>query len=153
MWPSPTATMSRMIVTLRMTMKLLTVADSLMPMTSTVDIRMTMKTAGRLIHAPVNISPAFVQPAIAAWTLAVVHHCVGEAASCAGNDIPKLLSREAKWPDQPTPTVAAPAAYSRTKSQPMIQATISPMVAYEDVYALPATGTADAISAQHRPRK
>ena len=29
----------------------------------------------------------------------------------------------------PAPTVAAPAAYSRTRSQPMIQATNSPMVA------------------------
>src|SRR6267154_3128264 len=147
MWPSPTATTSRMIVTLSMTMKLLTVADSLMPMTRIVDMRMTMNTAGRLIHAPVKTSPAFVHPATAAVTFAWVHHCVGEPASCAGNVMPKLLSSETKWPDQPTPTVAAPAAYSSTRSQPMIQAASSPMVAYEYVYALPATGTALAISA------
>src|SRR5882672_6581450 len=142
MWPSPTATTRRMIVTLSMTMKLLTVADSLMPMTSTVDMRMTMNTAGRLIHAPVKMSPTFAHPATAAVTFACEHHCVGEPASCAGNVMPKLLSSETKWPDQPTPTVAAPAAYSSTRSHPMIQATISPIVAYEYVYALPATGTA-----------
>src|SRR5439155_26116471 len=33
--------------------------------------------------------------------------------------------------DQPTPTVAAPMAYSRIKSHPMIHATSSPSVAYE----------------------
>src|SRR6266404_4487321 len=124
MWPSPTATTSRMIVTLRM----------------------TINTAGRLIHAPVKTSPALVHPATAATTFACVHHWVGEPASWAGNERPKLLSSDTKWPDQPTPTVAAPAAYSSTRSHPMIQATISPMVAYEEVYALPATGTADAIS-------
>src|SRR5204863_9227000 len=117
--------------TLRMTMKLLTVADSLMPMTRIVDMRMTMNTAGRLIHAPVKTSPALVQPTTAAVTFACVHHCVGEPASCAGSVMLKLLSSDTKWPDQPTPTVAAPAAYSSTRSQPMIQATISPIVAYE----------------------
>ncbi len=61
--------------------------------------------------------------------------------------MPKLLSSDTKCPDQPTPTVAAPAAYSSTRSHPMIQAMNSPIVAYEYVYALPATGTADAISA------
>ena len=90
---------------------------------------MTMKTAGRLIHAPVKTSPAFEQPAIAASTFACVHHCVGEPASWAGSLMPKSPSSDTKWPDQPTPTVAAPAAYSSTRSQPMIQATISPMVA------------------------
>src|SRR6266498_3115339 len=34
--------------------------------------------------------------------------------------MPKLPSKLTKWPDQPTPTVAAPAAYSSTRSQPMI---------------------------------
>src|SRR2546422_9648752 len=147
MCPRPTATIRRMIVTLRITMMLLTLADSLMPITRIVDIRTTMKTAGRLSHAPVKLSPLCAHPATACCTWRRVHHCVGDAARCGEIVMPKLLSSETKWPDQPTPTVAAPAAYSRTKSQPMIQATISPMVAYEYVYALPATGTADAISA------
>ncbi len=34
-----------------------------------------------------------------------------------------------KWFDQPDETVLAPMAYSRVKSQPMIQAKISPRVA------------------------
>ena len=37
-------------------------------------------------------------------------------------------------------TVAAPNRYSRMRSQPMIHATNSPIVAYAYVYALPATG-------------
>src|SRR3954463_151946 len=44
-------------------------------------------------------------------------------------------------------TVAAPTAYSSTRSHPMIQATNSPMVTYEYVYALPAIGMIDANSA------
>src|SRR5690242_6614705 len=52
-----------------------------------------------------------------------------------------------KYWDQPDATVAAPSASSRIKSQPMIQATSSPRLAYENVYAEPATGTTDANSA------
>src|SRR6266550_3110821 len=147
MCPRPTATIRRMIVTLRITIRLLTLADSLMPITRIVDIKTTMKTAGRLSHAPVKLRPECAHPATDCWTCMAVHHCVGDAARCGGIVMPKLLSSETKWPDQPTPTVAAPAAYSSTRSHPMIQATNSPIVAYEYVYALPATGTADAISA------
>src|SRR6266513_4689510 len=146
MCPNPTAMIKRMIVTLRITIRLLTLADSLMPITRMVDITTTMNTAGRLTHAPVKLSPRCKHPATACCTCTPVHHCVGEAARCAGIVMPKLLSSETKWPDQPTPTVAAPAAYSSTRSHPMIQAMNSPIVAYEYVYALPATGTADAIS-------
>ena len=35
-----------------------------------------------------------------------------------------------KWFDQPDDTVLAPMAYSSVRSQPMIQAKISPSVAY-----------------------
>ena len=38
------------------------------------------------------------------------------------------LKRLTTYPDQPTATVAAPNAYSRIRSQPMIQATNSPSV-------------------------
>src|SRR5437879_8776663 len=128
-------------------MRLLTCADSLMPITGIVDISATTNTAGRLTIAPVRLSPVCAQPARPAWTFAAVHHVVGAAVSPAGSLRPKFPSRLTKWPDQPTPTVAAPAAYSSTRSQPMIHAISSPIVAYEYVYALPATGTALAISA------
>ena len=131
MWPSPTNTMSRMIDTLRMTMKLLTVADSLIPITRMVDISTTTNTAGALMIAPVRLSPVCAHPARPACTLPAVHHAVGALVSVAGRWIPSWPSRLTKWPDQPTPTVAAPAAYSSTRSHPMIQAMNSPIVAYE----------------------
>src|SRR5437667_493617 len=151
MWVKPTATIKKMMVSLSSTMKLLTFADSLMPITRIVDITATTNTAGRLMMAPVRLSPVCAHPAMAAWTFAAVHHVVGAAVSPAGSLRPKLPSRLTKWPDQPTPTVAAPAAYSSTRSQPMIQATSSPMVAYEYVYAPPATGPPPANRAYHRP--
>src|ERR1041384_8768975 len=120
MWPSPMMTIRKMIRSLRRTIHVLTVADSLISITSTVDISTTMKTAGRLIHAPVKTSPAFRHPATPAVTLACVHHCVGEPASCAGNVMPKLLSSDTKCPDQPTPTVAAPVGYYTDRTQPLI---------------------------------
>ena len=118
-----------MIVTFRITMKLLTLADSLMPITRIVDISTTMNTAGKLSHAPVKFRPARPQPATACSTCRAVHHCVGEAARWGGITMPNWLSSDTRWPDQPTPTVAAPAAYSSTRSQPMIQAMNSPIVA------------------------
>jgi len=128
-------------------MRVFTRADSFIPMISTADISATMPTAGRLMIAPVRLSPGCAHPTAWAVTCAVVHSCVGGAVRLAGIRTPNRPSRDTKWPDQPTPTVAAPAAYSSTRSQPMIQAASSPMVAYEYVYALPATGTALAISA------
>ena len=41
----------------------------------------------------------------------------------------KMFRSSMKWFDQPEDTVLAPMAYSRVKSQPMIQAKISPSVA------------------------
>ncbi len=61
---------------------------------------------------------------------------------------PRLVSmRWRTYPDQPTATTAVPSANSSTRSQPMIQAGSSPIEAYENVYADPATGTVDANSA------
>src|SRR5213082_431400 len=147
----PTSATSSTMATFRITMRLFTRADSLIPMTSTADISATIKTAGRLTIAPVRLSPGCAHPTAWAATCAVVHSWVGGAVRLAGIRTPNRPSSDTKWPDQPTPTVAAPAAYSSTRSQPMIQAASSPMVAYEYVYALPATGTALAISAWHRP--
>src|SRR5438876_401473 len=55
----PTSTTSKTIPTLRMMIRLLTLADSLIPMTSTADISATMPTAGRLTIAPVRFSPGW----------------------------------------------------------------------------------------------
>src|SRR5690349_12973790 len=57
---------------------------------------------------------------------------------------PKTVPR---YVDQLLETTAAPTANSRIRSQPMTHAMNSPNVAYENVYALPATGTVDANSA------
>ena len=54
----------------------------------------------------------------------------GAALSAAGNWMPNSLSSAFRFPDQPTATVAAPSAYSRMRSQPMIHAMNSPSVAY-----------------------
>src|SRR4051795_5050816 len=47
----------------------------------------------------------------------------------------------AKYVDQPTATVLAPSASSRIRSQPMIQATSSPRLVSNRVYATRSTGT------------
>jgi hypothetical protein len=116
---------------LRITIRLFTLADSRMPMTRMVDISATMITAGRLTSAPVMFRPVWAHPATPLATFSAVHQAVGALVRLAGRWIPKLLKRLTRWPDQPTPTVAAPAAYSSTRSHPMIQAISSPMVAYE----------------------
>src|SRR2546427_7178263 len=61
-WRPNTITAST-IVTFVITMTLLTVADCLMPTTSTYDISATMRMAGRLRYAPVANQPACVHPA------------------------------------------------------------------------------------------
>ena len=63
-----TTTTSSTIATLRITIRVLTRADSRMPITSTVDITSTMATAGRLMTAPVRLSPTWPHPAACAAT-------------------------------------------------------------------------------------
>src|SRR4029077_4567712 len=126
---TPTHTTSRTIATLRITMALLTWADCLIPMTSTADMTATMRTAGRLTIAPVRLSPGCAHPTAWAVPWAAVHNWVGGAVRLAGMRTPNRPNSDTKWPDQPTPTVAAPAAYSSTRSHPMIHAASSPMVA------------------------
>src|SRR6476646_6335765 len=128
---SPTPTIRSTMSTLTITMTLLTEADSLMPITRMVDMRATMNTAGTLSSAPVKLRPSWAHPATARLTSPTVHQRVGDWVRWAGSVTPNNLNRSTRCPDQPTPTVAAPAAYSSTRSQPMIQATNSPMVAYE----------------------
>ena len=108
---------SRTTATLITTMTLLTVADSLMPITSRVVTRAMMTTAGRLNHA-VTVEPSANVTTLprAAWRW-------------AGMRIPKSPRNETTYPDHPIATVTAPRAYSRMRSQPMIQARNSPSVA------------------------
>ncbi len=61
--------------------------------------------------------------------------------------MPKIFRNSTKLFDHPELTVLAPIAYSRVRSQPMIQAKISPNVAYAYVYAEPARGIMAANSA------
>src|SRR5690242_1423776 len=99
-----------------------------------------MKMAGRLITPPVWLNPCTRHPILVPTSLAS-HQRYGAAVTDAGRLTPKFLSKATKYDDHPAPTVDAPIAYSSTRSQPMIQAMNSPIVAYEYVYALPATGT------------
>src|SRR3954468_4048046 len=81
-------------------------ADCLMPITSSEATTRTMSAAGRL-NRPSG----------------------GGLISDGGMTIPKSRAKLTKYPDQPTATVATLNAYSRIRSQPMIQATNSPIVA------------------------
>src|SRR2546421_11826941 len=123
-----TSTTNRTIATLRITMTLLTRADSRIPITNTADITATMRTAGRLMIAPVGFSPTWEHPAACAATCAAVHNCVGGAVRLAGIWTPKSPTSDTQWADQPTPTVAAPAAHSSTRTHPIIYAANSPVV-------------------------
>src|SRR6478752_7067237 len=105
-----------------------------MPFTRTIVTMVTISTAGRLM------TPA-------AWTKSTALYTIGGQASALGKCSPNFAMTLWKYPDQPFATVAAPSAYSRIKSQPMIQAKSSPSVAYAYVYAEPATGAIDANSA------
>src|SRR5258708_35802882 len=71
----------------------------------------------------------------------------GVAISVGASGIPSFWISNTTFALQPDATVAAPKAYSRIRSHPMIHAKISPSVAYPYVYAEPAIGISDANSA------
>src|SRR4051812_4719141 len=122
------ATMMKNVSTssLTTTMTKLAPALSRTPRTSRTVIAATMKTAGRLNTPPSE----------------------GDVEIDWGSVTPNAASRKAlTLPPQPTATAATDTPYSRIRSQPMIQATSSPIVAYEYVYALPDTGIDEASSA------
>ena len=54
----------------------------------------------------------------------------GVVVNCGGIVIPRSANSPTKYPLHPEATVAAPNAYSSTRSHPMIHATNSPSVAY-----------------------
>jgi hypothetical protein len=56
----------------------------------------------------------------------------GDSAIASGIRKPNVMSRNSlRFAPQPTATAATDTPYSRIRSQPMIQATSSPSVAYE----------------------
>ena len=118
------------IAILRITIRLLTLADSSMPITRMYVASSTMTIAGRLNSEPVGFQPGWVQAVTALATSAALQKRSGAEVIAAGQvdaEVRRAGSRSSR--DQPTPTVAAPMAYSSTRSQPMIQATNSPIVA------------------------
>src|SRR5689334_6844464 len=72
----------------------------------------------------------------------------GGCAIASGSEMPNVESRNSLkyWP-QPIAMPATEMPYSMIRSQPMIQASSSPSVAYAYVYALPETGIDEASSA------
>ncbi len=130
---NPTITKTTRTPVLTMTMKLLNPADSRIPSTRIVVMARTMNTAGRLTIAPVACQPATLHPATACATCVAEQNRNGGPASTSGTWTPRRSRKLTNVADQPTPTVAAPMAYSRIRSHPMIQATNSPSVAYEYV--------------------
>ena len=114
--PQPiTITMST-IVTFVMTIRLLTNADSCMPRMSSAERTRRMNTAG-MFMMPWAPPPA---PSITSN---------GEWDHSYGTCSPKMLRSLFRYSLHAIATVAAPTAYSRHRSQPMIQAINSPMVA------------------------
>src|SRR5579864_3172390 len=112
------------------TMILLAPADSRIPRTSRTVSSMTIKNPSTLkCHA---------HPTIGSYA--------GEAKD-GGMCSPKVSRKLFTYAEKPTATAMFDTAYSRIKSQPIIHAMNSPIVAYVYVYALPAIGIIDASSA------
>jgi hypothetical protein len=78
--------------------------------------------------ATITIAGRFTTPAVCTNSPAALY-TIGGPASAAGSWTPNFASTLWKYPDQPFATVADPTAYSRMRSQPMIQAKSSPSVA------------------------
>src|SRR5688572_18608326 len=104
-----------MTATFKTTITELNLADSLTPITRTIESNTTTKTAGRFM------TPRTIEPS-ASFTCSN-----GDANKVGGRAIPKSLSMDCSVADHPTDTVAAPTAYSNTRTQPMIQARSSHM--------------------------
>ncbi len=104
-YAAPATTNTTSTIALMPTSSVLVSADCLMPMMSRPATTSTMTAAGRLNTG------------------------VGPARD-GGIVMPTSRARLTKYPDQPTATVDVLSAYSRIRSQPMIQANSSPTVAY-----------------------
>src|SRR5688572_27640861 len=96
-------------------------ALSLIPRTRTAVMARTISTAGRLMNDLVVAN----RPVAGSYDK-------GADRTVSGSSYPLVTILRTSWayPDHPLATVAAPTAYSRMRSQPMIQAKISPSVVY-----------------------
>src|SRR6202789_3278825 len=112
----PTTRKVRMAPIFTVTIMLLVSADSFTPRTSSSVRTKTIRNPGILKYAPVHCPPA--QTGLA--------HLSGKLR-------PKTASCAFVYPANPTATATFETTYSRMRSQPMIQAKISPSVAYEYV--------------------
>src|SRR6266550_1969892 len=126
----PTTRKIRIAPILMVTITLLAFADSRIPRTNRM-VRMKMiRNAGTLKYEPVQC-PA---------SQTGLDHLSGRSS-------PKDESCALVYALNPMATATLLTTYSRIRSQPIIQAKISPKVAYEYVYALPAIAIIDASSA------
>ena len=107
--PHPRTINTRTTATFKITRILLINADSFVPFINSKDSKQIIKIAGKLTIPP-----------------SLSH---GPCKSAVGISIPKLCKNLETYCDQLAATVAAPRAYSKTKSQPIIQAINSPIVA------------------------
>src|SRR3954452_10641831 len=106
-----------------------------------------------LLRTPEISSAATAHTMITAGTF-TVPPSPGGLAIASGSVKPNAESSSSlKYCPQPTAIAATETPYSRIRSQPMIHATSSPIVAYEYVYALPETGIVDASSAYDSAEK
>ena len=87
----PNPITSRTIATLTTTMTLLKLADSLIPMTRSVDMATTRSTAGRLMTPPGTRSMVCVTG----------FQVSGAAVNAAGNRTPTPFRKSIRWPDHP----------------------------------------------------
>jgi hypothetical protein len=95
----------------------LTVALSLVPITSSHVTKPVTRTAGRLMSPPT--SPPSRKP----------QSILGPTVSACGKCTPNPSRKPTIWPDHPTATALAPSAYSRISAQPTSQAINSPITA------------------------
>ena len=100
------------------TMTVLTRANSRMPTTS-----------NAVIITMISIARTFRMAPVDDHARCAASNENGDDTNRAGMMRPKSLAKLTTYPDQPMETAIAPTAYSRIRSQPMIQAISSPSVA------------------------
>src|SRR6185437_6126359 len=118
MYAAPNATNNSSTTTLMITITVLSPADSRMPMMRSTEIASTTSAASTL-NTPCTVLPP-----------GSVTTDPGGPAHRAEMPNPKSCRKLWTLPAHPTAMVDAPRAYSRIRSQPMIQANSSPNVAY-----------------------
>ena len=114
MKPQPIAITMTTMATLTTTIRPLTKADSWVPRMSRAESSARITTAGTFMIPEMSV-PGMVSK--------------GECVHWYPSSMPKKPRTRLKYSVQAMATVEAPTAYSSTRSQPMIQATNSPMVA------------------------